>query len=143
MFKIPDLFPDFFLYRVFSKRGKIYSSIYYSKLSRSLSCHTLDHDLYHTTKTIYDCAYDVVFLKCSVSFRTIVTARTPSKKFSPFFSDQLIEYLPKVSGIIEMSFWKCEMGFYVVSDQQRLAFEPSELFSLLFPGFPKAIKMAS
>ncbi len=64
--------------RTFSFR--IHGSINYGKSSRSWSCKAApDH---HTTTTMFDCWYDVLFMKCCVGFTPDVTGHTPSKMFN-------------------------------------------------------------
>ncbi len=59
---------------------RIHGSINYGKSSRSWSCKAApDH---HTTTTIFDCWYDVLFMKYYVGFMLDVTGHTPSKKFN-------------------------------------------------------------
>ncbi len=56
---------------------------------------------YHTTSTMFDCWYDVLFMKCGVGFMPDVTGHTPSKKFNLcLISPQNI--CPKVFGIIKI-----------------------------------------
>ncbi len=73
---------------------------------------------HHTTTTIFYCWYDVLFLKCCVTFTPDVMGHTPSKKFNfCLVSPQSI--FPKVLGIIKMFSGKTEMSFYVLFAQQR------------------------
>ncbi len=82
---------------------RIHGSINYGKSSRSWSCKAApDH---HTTTTMFDCWYDVLFMKCCVGFTPDVTGHTPSKKFNfCLISPQNI--CPKVLGIIKIFFWQ-------------------------------------
>ncbi len=62
--------------------------------------------------------YDVLFLKCCVTFTPDVMGHTPSKKFNfCLVSPQSI--FPKVLGIIKLFSGKTEMSFYVLFAQQR------------------------
>ncbi len=64
---------------------------------------------HHTTTTMFDCWYDVLFMKCCVGFTPDVTGHAPSKKFNfCLISPQNI--CPKVLGIIKIFFGKCEMS---------------------------------
>ncbi len=83
--------------------SRIHGSIYHSKSSRSWSSKTApDH---HTTTTIFYCWYDVLFLKCCVTFTPDVTGHTPSKKFN-FCLSQSTEYFPKSLGDNQDVFWQ-------------------------------------
>ncbi len=83
--------------------NRIHGFIYHSKSSRSWSSKTApDH---HTTTTIFYCRYDVLFLKCCVTFTPDVMGHTPSKKFNFYF------ILPNVLGIIKMFSGKIETSF--------------------------------
>ncbi len=65
---------------------------------------------YHT---MFDCWYDVLFMKCCVGFTPDVTGHTPSKKFNfCLISPQNI--CPKVLGIIKIFFGKCETSLCVL-----------------------------
>ncbi len=71
-----DRWPDIVL-QDFLVDSRIHGSIYHSKSSRSWSSKTApDH---HTTTTIFYCWYDVLFLKCCVTFTPDVMGHTPSK----------------------------------------------------------------
>ncbi len=96
---------------------RIHGSINYGKSSRSWSCKAApDH---HTTTTMFDCLYDVIFMKCCVGFTPDVTGHTPSKKLNfCLISPQNI--CPKVSGIIKIFFGKCETSRCVLFGQQWL-----------------------
>ncbi len=96
---------------------RIHGSINYGKSSRSWSCKAApDH---HTTTSMFDCWYDVLFMKCCVGFTPDVTGHTPSKKFNfCLISPQNI--CPKVLGIIKIFFGKCEMSLCVLFGQQWL-----------------------
>ncbi len=64
--------------------------------------------------------YDVLFLKCCVTFTPDVMGHTPSKKFNfCLVSPQSI--FPKVLGIIKMFSGKTEISFYVLFAQQRFS----------------------
>ncbi len=113
--EVTNRWPDIVL-QVFLVDSRIHGSIYHSKSSRSWSSKTApDH---HTTTTIFYCWYDVLFLKCCVTFTPDVMGHTPSKKFNfCLVSPQSI--FPKVLGIIKMFSGKTEMSFYVLFAQQR------------------------
>ncbi len=71
---------------------------------------------YHT---MFDCWYDVLFMKCCVGFTPDVTGHTPSKKLNfCLISPQNI--CPKVLGIIKIFFGKCETSLCVLFGQQWL-----------------------
>ncbi len=75
---------------------------------------------HHTTTTIFYWWYDVLFLKCCVTFTPDVMGHTPSKKFNfCLVSPQSI--FPKVLGIIKMFSGKTETSFYVLFAQQRFS----------------------
>ncbi len=100
-------------FRIFMVDSRIHGSIYHSKSSRSWSSKTApDH---HTTTTIFYCWYDVLFLKCCVTFTPDVMGHTPSKNFC-LVSPQSI--FPKVLGIIKMFSGKTETSLYVLFAQQ-------------------------
>ncbi len=64
------------------------------------------------TTTMFDCWYDVLFMKCCVGFMPDVMGHTPSKKFNfCCISPQII--CPKVLGIIMILFGKCEKVFSI------------------------------
>ncbi len=108
--EVTNRWPDIVL-QDFLIECRIHGSIYHSKSSRSWSCKT-DPD-HHTTSTIFYCWYDVLFLKCCVTFTPDVMGHTPSKKFNfCLVSPQSI--FPKVLGIIKMFSGKTEMSFYVL-----------------------------
>ncbi len=113
--EVTNRWPDIVL-QDFLVDSRIHGSIYHSKSSRSWSSKTApDH---HTTTTIFYCWYDVLFLKCCVTFTPDVMGHTPSKKFNfCLVSPQSI--FPKVLGIIKMFSGKTEMSFYVLFAQQR------------------------
>ncbi len=74
----------------------------------------------HTTTTIFYCWYDVLFLKCCVTFTPDVMGHTPSKKFNfCLVSPQSI--FPKVLGIIKIFSGKIETSLYVIFAQQRFS----------------------
>ncbi len=104
-----------FSFRIFWYHG----SINYGKSSRSWSCKAApDH---HTTTTMFDCWYDVLFMKSCVGFKADVTGHAPSKKFNfCLISPQNI--CPKVLGIIKIFlasvrqafvFFLVNSGFYL------------------------------
>ncbi len=94
---------------------RIHGSINYGKSSMSWSCKA-DH---HTTTTMFDCWYDVPFMKCCVGFTPDVTGHAPSKKFNfCLISPQNI--CPKVLGIIKIFFGKCETSLCVLFGEQWL-----------------------
>ncbi len=105
------------LLRDFLIECRIHGYINYDKWSRSWSCKAApDH---HTTTTMFDWWYDVLFMKCCVGFTPDVTGHTPSKKFNfCLISPQNI--CSKVLGIIKIFFGKCEMSLCVLFGQQWL-----------------------
>ncbi len=113
--EVTNRWPDIVLQN-FLVDSRIHGSIYHSKSSRSWSSKTApDH---HATTNIFYCWYDVLFLKCCVTFTPDVMGHTPSKKFNfCLVSPQSI--FPKVLGIIKMFSGKTEMSFYVLFAQQR------------------------
>ncbi len=113
--EVTNRWPDIVL-QDFLVDSRIHGSIYHSKSSRSWISKTApDH---HTTTTIFYRWYDVLFLKCCVTFTPDVMGHTPSKKFNfCLVSPQSI--FPKVLGIIKMFSGKTEMSFYVLFAQQR------------------------
>ncbi len=68
------LFQDFLI------ECRIHGSINYGKSSRSWSCKAAPE--HHTTTTMFDCWYHVLFMKCCVGFTADVMGHTPSKKFN-------------------------------------------------------------
>ncbi len=73
----------------------------------------------HTTTTMFECWYDVLFLKSCVGFLTDVTGHTSSKKFNfCLISPQNI--CPKVLEIIKIFFGKYETSLCVLFGQQWL-----------------------
>ncbi len=90
---------------------RIHGSINYGKSSSSWSCKAApDH---HTTTTMFDCWYDALFMKCCVGFMPDVTGHIRSKKFNfCLISPQNI--CPKVLGIINIFFGKCETSLCVL-----------------------------
>ncbi len=115
--EVTNRWPDIVL-QDFLVDSRIHGSIYHRKSSRSWSSKTApDH---HTTTTIFYCWYDVLFLKCCVTFTPDVMGHTPSKKLNfCFVSPQSI--FPKVLGIIKMFSGKTETSFYVLFAQQRFS----------------------
>ncbi len=114
---VTNRWPDIVL-QDFLVDSRIHGSIYHSKSSRSWSSKTApDH---HTTTTIFYCWYDVLFLKCCVTFTPDVMGHTPSKKFN-FWLVSPQSIFPKVLGIIKMFSDKTEMSFYVLFAQQRFS----------------------
>ncbi len=81
---------------------RIHGSINYGKSSRSWNCKAAS-DHHTTTTTMFDCWYDVFFMKCCVGFMPDVTGHAPSKKLNFCLSPQNI--CPKVLGIIKI-FWQ-------------------------------------
>ncbi len=73
----------------------------------------------HTTTTMFDCWYDVLFMKCCVGFMPDVTGHTPSKKFN-FCLISPHNICPKVMGIIKIFFGKCETSLCILFGQQWL-----------------------
>ncbi len=65
---------------------------------------------HHTTTTIFDCWYDVLFIKCCVGFTSYVTGHTPSKKFN-FCPIRPQDICPKVSEIIKISLANVKQAF--------------------------------
>ncbi len=95
---------------------RIHGSINYGKSSRSWSCKAApDH---HTTTTMFDCWYDVLFMECCVGFTPDVTGHTFQKFTFCHTSPQNI--CPKVLGIIKIFFGKCETSLSVLFGQQWL-----------------------
>ncbi len=108
----PDLLLQDFLIKC-----RIHGSINYGKSSRSWSCKAApDH---HTTTTMFDCWYDVLFMKCCVGFTPDVMGHAPSKKFN-FCSISPQNICPKVLGIIKVFLGKCETNLCVLFGQQWL-----------------------
>ena len=98
--EVTNRWPDILL-QDYLVDSRIHGSIYHSKSSRSRSSKTApDH---HTTTTIFYCWYDVLFLKCSVTFTPDVMGHTPSKKFN--FCLVIPECFPKSLGDHEEVFW--------------------------------------
>lgn len=92
--QVTNWWPDILL-QDFLVESRIHGSINPSKSSRSWSSKAApDH---HINTTIFDCWYDVLFLKCCVTFTTDVTGRKPSKKVQ-LLSLQSTEYFPKSLG---------------------------------------------
>ncbi len=89
---------------------------YYGKSSRSWSCKAApDH---HTTTTMFDYWYDVLFMKSFVGFTADVTGHEPSKKFNfCLISPQNI--CPSL-GDNQDIFGKCETSLCVLFGQQWL-----------------------
>ncbi len=115
--EVTNRWPDIVL-QDFLVDSRIHGSIYHSKSSRSWSSKTApDH---YTTTTIFYCWYDVLFLKCCVTFTPDVMGHTPSKKLNfCLVSPQSI--FPKVLGIIKMFSGKTETSHYVLFAQQRFS----------------------
>ncbi len=82
---------------------------------------------HHTTTTTFDCWHEVLFMKCSVGFTPDVTGLTPSLNVQ-LLSHQFTEYLPKVLGIIKISFGKSEASLCVLFGPQAFALELSHGF---------------
>ncbi len=81
---------------------RIHGSINYGKSSRSWSCKAApDH---HTTTTMFDCWYDVLFMECCVGFTPDVTGHTFQKVH--ILSYQSTEYLPESLGDNQDIFWQ-------------------------------------
>ncbi len=66
---------------------------------------------------MFDCWYDVLFMKCCVGFTPDVTGHTPSKKFNFCLST---EYLPKSLGDNQDIFGKCETSCVFFGEQWLL-----------------------
>ncbi len=91
---------------------QLWQVVQFLKLQNSLRHHT-------TTTTMFDCWYDVLFIKSYVGFMPDVIEHTPSKKFNfCLISPQNI--CPKVLGITKILFGKCEMSLCVLFGQQSL-----------------------
>ncbi len=74
---------------------------------------------HHTNNTIFDCWYDVLFMKCRAGFTSDVTGHTPSKKRNfCLISPQNI--CPKVLEIIKIFFDKWETSLCVLFGRQWL-----------------------
>ena len=102
----------------FLVESRIHGSINYSKSSKSWSSKAApDHD---TITTMSDCQYDVLFLKCCVSFTPDVTGCTPSKKFH-FCPINPQNIFPSVLGIIKMFCGKCDTGLCGLLGEQRFS----------------------
>ncbi len=114
--EVTNWWPDILL-QDFLIECRIHGSINYGKSSRSWSCKAApDH---HTTTTMFDCWYDVLFMKCCVGFTPDVTGHIPSKKLNfCLISPQNI--CLKVLGIIDIFFGKCETSLCVLFGQQWL-----------------------
>ncbi len=69
--------------------------------------------------TMFDCWYDVLFMKCCFGFTPDVTGHTPSKKCN-FCRISPQNICPKVLGIINIHFGKCETSLCVLFGQQWL-----------------------
>ncbi len=96
---------------------RIHGSISYGKSSRSWSCKAAPN--HHTTTTMFDCWYDVLFMNCCVDFTSDVTGHTPSKRFNFCLISPWI-ICSKVLGKIKISLGKCETSFFVLFGQQWL-----------------------
>ncbi len=93
---------------------RIHGSINYGKSSRSWSCKAApDH---HTTTTMFDCWYDVLFMQCCVGF---TPDSKPFKKLN-FCHISPQNICPKFLGIIKIFFGKCETSLCVLFGQQWL-----------------------
>ncbi len=74
---------------------------------------------HHTSITMFDCWYDVLFMKCCAGFMPDAMGHAPSKKFNfCLISPQNI--CPQVLGIIKIFFVKCETSLCVLFGQQWL-----------------------
>ncbi len=69
--------------------------------------------------TMFDCWYDVLIMKCCFGFTPDVTGHTPSKKCN-FCRISSQNICPKVLGIINIHFGKCETSLCVLFGQQWL-----------------------
>ncbi len=74
---------------------------------------------HHTTTAIFYSWYDVLFLKCCVTFTPDVRTHTFQKV--QLLSRQSTEYFPKSLGIIRCFLGKTETSFYVLFAQQRFS----------------------
>ncbi len=114
--EVTNWWPDILL-QDFLIECRIHGSINYGKSSRSWSCKTApDH---HITTTMFDCWYDVLFMKCCVGFTPDVMGHAPSKKFN-FCLIRPQNMCPKILGIIKIIFGKCETSLCVLFGQQWL-----------------------
>ncbi len=80
---------------------RIHDSINYGKWSRSWSCKAAPDN--HTTTTMFDCWYDVLFMKCCVGFTADVMGHTHLPKSSTFVASvhrtDGIEYYYRIFGV--------------------------------------------
>ncbi len=65
---------------------------------------------HHTTTTMFDCWYDVLFMKCCVGFTPDVTGHTPSKNLN-FCCISPQNICPKVLGIIKIFLGNVRQAF--------------------------------
>ena len=94
---------SFILLQDFRVESRVHCSINCGKSFRSRSGQTApDH---HTTATMFDCWYDVLFMDYSVIFMPDVTGQTPSKKLN-FWLVSPQKVFPKVYGITKRFFWR-------------------------------------
>ncbi len=93
----------------------IHGPINYGNSSRSSNCKAAPG--HHNTTTIFDCCYDVLFIKYCVGFIPDVMGHAHSKKFNfCLISPQNI--FPKALEIIKMIFVKCKTSLCVLFGQQ-------------------------
>ncbi len=81
------------------KECRIHGSISYVKSPRPWSCKAPPN--HHTTTTMFDCWYDVLFMKSCVGFMPDVMGHTPSKKWNVCLIS-LQNICPKVLEIINI-----------------------------------------
>ncbi len=74
---------------------------------------------YHTTSTMFDCWYDVLFMKCGVGFMPDVYGTHTFQKVQPL-SHQSTEYLPKSLRDNQDIFAKCVTSLCVLFGKQWL-----------------------
>ncbi len=95
----------------FLLKCRTHDSINYGKSSMPWSCKAApDH---HITTTMFDCWYDVLFMKCCVCFTPDVTGHAPCKKLN-FCCISPQNICLKVLGIIKIYFGKWEISLNVL-----------------------------
>lgn len=87
---------------------------------------------HRTTTTMLDCWYDVLFMKCCVSFRPDLTGLEPSKKFSCCLV-RLQNIFPKVLGIVKMFFGKYEAFVFFWSAVSNWTLPWMPFLPIIFP----------
>ncbi len=108
-----------FLLQDFLIECRIHDSINYGKSSRSWSCKAApDH---HTATTIFDCWYDVLFMKCCDGFMPDVTGHTHLPKSSTFVVS-VQNICPQVLGIIKIVLANVRLAFVFFFGQHGFCF---------------------